>query len=117
MRMPRRRSMAIAPITAPAMRPGEGPVLLEEDEAASCEAVDCAADGDASEVIDDRVVGVGALLPFALDAAGLLCDVVRADGTAGKLGRAVGMAMFWVDRKDTTTPPTLFRMLPICLRS
>jgi hypothetical protein len=126
MRMPRRRRIAMAPITAPAMRPGEGPVLLEEDaiaaweaveSAVNCEAVDFMADCEAAEAIEDSVVGVAPMLLLVVDAVGLACDVVRADDAAGMLGRAVGMAMSLVDRNETTMPPTLFRKLPICLRS
>jgi hypothetical protein len=116
-KMPKRRSMAMAPITAPAMRPGEGPVLFEDEGAGSWEAVDCAADCEVAGVVEKRVVCVAALLLDAFDAAGLVCDVVRADGVAGKLGRAVGMTMSLLDRKVATMPPTLCRILPICLRS
>jgi hypothetical protein len=109
--------MAMPPITAPAMRPGEGPVLLEEDAFAAWEVVDCAADCEAAEAIEDSVVGVDTVLLLVFDATGLACDVVRAGDAAGMLGRAVGMVMSLVDRNETTMPPTLFRILPICLRS
>jgi hypothetical protein len=105
------------PITAPAMRPGEGPELLEEDAIAASEEVDSAADCEATEAIEDSVVGIDAVLLLVLDAIRLACDVVRAGDAAGKLGRAVGIVMSLVDRNETTMPPTLFRILPICLRS
>jgi hypothetical protein len=117
MRMPRRRRIAMPPITAPAMRPGEGPVLLEKDAFAAWEAVDCAADCEAAEAIEDSVVGVDTVLLLVFDATGLACDVVRAGDAAGMLVRAVGMVISLVDRNETTMPPTLFRILPICLRS
>jgi hypothetical protein len=107
----------MAPITAPAIRPGDGLVLFEDEETGAWEAVDWAADCEVSEVDVKRVVCVAALLPDALAAAGLVREVVRADGVAGKLGRAVGMTMSLLDRKVATMPPTLCRMLPICLRS
>jgi hypothetical protein len=62
-------------------------------------------------------VGVGLVL-LALDITALLCDVVCAGGAMGRLGIAVGtvISTLWLDKKDATTPPTLCRMLLICLR-
>jgi hypothetical protein len=117
MRTPMRRSMATPPIAAPAMRPIDGPELLEGVEEASWETVDCAADCEAFEVTEVRVVGVDAVLLFAVDAAGLAGGVVRAGDAAGKLGKAVGSVMSLLDRNVATMPPMLFRKLPICLRS
>jgi hypothetical protein len=99
------------------MRPIDGPELLEGVEEASWETVDCAADCEAFEVTEVRVVGVDAVLLFAVDAAGLAGGVVRAGDAAGKLGKAVGSVMSLLDRNVATMPPMLFRKLPICLRS
>jgi hypothetical protein len=57
----------------------------------------------------------------ALDAGTLDCEVTLASGAMlGRrmLGIAVGIATaVWLDKKDATTPPTLFKMLFICRRS
>lgn len=121
MRMPRRISTAMPPITAPAMRPGEGPELLldDGDDTADVELVD---DCEASELVAlgvvDSVVGTGAVLP-ALDAVVVAsaAGVVRV-GAPGRLGMAVGMTMdkLCADKKDAATLPTLDKMLLICLR-
>ena len=116
MRMPSRMSTATPPMTAPAMTPGD---MVDDlgDEAAAGVEVDCGVSDDAELVVEESVVGVGELF-FALDVAEVGCDVVRAGGAGGRLGIAVGIArpMLWLDRKELTTPPTLFMILFICLR-
>lgn len=131
MRMPRRMRTAMPPITAPAMRPGEG--LEDLDEVAGAdedEDVDWEVVWEASDVvadaIDESVVGVGVgvdigagvgvpALLLALGVGASSCEVKLGSGaTLGRrmLGIAVGIATtVWLDRKDATTPPTLFKML------
>jgi hypothetical protein len=111
-----RTKTAMPPITAPAMRPGDGVEDLD---------VEAATDGESDLelfvvvglVVDETDVGVGRVL-LALEIRALVCDVVCAGGAMGRLGIAVGMAMLtlWLDKKDATTPPTLCKMLFICLR-
>lgn len=110
------------PITAPTMRPVDGPEFFED--VAAGEDVDCAeaceAPDDVGLTVEERVVGieVSALLP-SLEATVVACDAVRAGAMPGKLGMAVGIASVTLcfDRKEAAIPLTLFNMLPICLRS
>lgn len=116
MRMPRRMSTATPPMTAPAMTPGD---IVDDvdDEAAAGVEVDCEASDVDGLAVGESVVCAGELF-LALDAAEVGCDVVRAGGAAGRLGITVGIArpMLWLDKKELTTPPTLFKILFIWRR-
>lgn len=116
MRMPSRMSTATPPITAPAMTPGD--IVEDVDNNASGGVEDCKASDVVELAVEVRVVGMGEVL-LALDAAEVDCDVVWAGSAAGRLGIAVGIAspMLWLDKKELTTPPTLFKILFICRRS
>jgi hypothetical protein len=123
MRIPMRMRTAMPPITAPTIRPVDGPELFDDD--AADEEVDCAEACEAFDFIglalEASVVGTEVCALFlALDAAVVACVVVRAVvAMPGKLGIAVGIASVTLcsDRKEAAMPPTLFKMLPICLRS
>ena len=131
--MPRRMRTATLPITAPAMRPGEGPDFVEEEDAAA-EEVDSARSERvlvaSLDVRDRDGVGVVPVLwPVdtgvdSTDCRVLCCgaDVVRVgDGAtlvAGVSDANVGstMVMLALDRNEVISPPMLERMLLICLR-
>jgi hypothetical protein len=98
------------------MRPGDGVEELD-GEAVAGEEVDCGVLAVVGIAVDERTVGVGLVL-LVLEITALVCDVVCAGSTIGRLGIAVGttISTLWLDKKDATTPPTLCKMLLICLR-
>lgn len=89
--------------------------------------MDCEASDVVGLAAEESVVGIGMPL-LALDAVGLACglvvgelacEVVRISDAVGMLGITVGTTILTLslDKKDATTPPTLDKMLFICLRS
>jgi hypothetical protein len=108
--------MATPPMAEPTMTPMEGEEDFDDAAAAVGELVEVLDwDWDCEELDVESVVGVGVLLCALLDGDALVWDVGLADGVGmGRrmLGMAVGMAMsVWLDRKDATTPPTLWSRL------
>lgn len=108
-KMPRRTRTATPPITAPAMRPGDGGEDLLVVAGAMLD-IDCVVNSETPEVVIlmadwciDRLVGV---LPggFGVPGGAMLGSRM--------LGMAVGMGtILWLVKKDATTPPTLLRRL------